>query len=429
MHVRSQSRLNPDSIFAGRTSEETIAQSTSSKEISESSENSHEDQIAEIQPFEELESTRKAGSGSALNQRAWSSAAHGTRFCAYDKTRQRFLSNQVDVCDSNPLILEVRLEGFVPGSGAALWFAPVCELPLTIFRFPVDLVYLDRNDAVLDAVESFPLSTSGSSKASAASVLVLTARTISSVGIQSGDQLILCSPEEMELFLSQPQSKDVLSAASSAAIQSINSNFPGEASVHENLSNLAGSNMPKVQDELIRKPVPGRAPQEAASPEAGSPSAVASSDEERRERLAQYSKKSWWRRFLAGEPPDPRLADRETIPGLIAYFFTGGASIPHPVRDISGNGIYVFTEERWYPDTVVRITLSDERDPSHEMSLTVHASVARADKDGVGLQFVLTNKKTQEQNIPAIGRDQEIIVTKEQLEAFVGRFKSSRGLR
>ena len=429
MRAQSRSRLIPELRTVDRALTEVNARSAFPEEISESSRNYHEDQLAKIRLFEELDTTRKTGSGSpTLNQSAWPPAAHGTRFCAYDRTRERFLSNQVDACDSNPLLLEVRLENFVPGSGAALWLAPVCELPLTIFRFPVDLVLLDRNYVVIDAVESFPLSSSGPSIASAASVLILTARTISSIGLQSGDQLILCGPEEMEMFLSQPRSKDAQLTAPSVAIQSIDSNFPGEASVQENRPHTAGGDPLKVQDQLTKKPAPERAPREAVFPEAGSSSAVASSDEVLEERQVQYSrKKSWWRRFLAGEPPDPREADRESIPGLIAYFFTGGAPIVHRVRDISTNGIYVFTNERWYPDTVVRITLSDEREPSRETTLTVHARVARGDKNGVGLQFVLTDKRTQEQNIPAIGRDQEIIVTKEQVEAFVKRFKSSRG--
>lgn len=428
MKVQRQSRSTRELLLVDRTLEKTITRPASNKEFSETSENYHEDQLAEIRWLKELEKSRKAASGTAvLSRDIWQPAPQGARFCAYNRTRQRFLSNQVDICDADPNILEVRLASFVPGAGTALWVTPQGELPLTIFRFPVDLVYLDRNYAVHDTVESFPLSTSGPSKVFAASVLILTARTISSVGIKRGDQLILCGSEEMELFLSQPQSSGTQDATPPATVQSEAINFAIEAPAHENLPDKAGGDPPQARDQLLQTYEPERKSEEPAAPETEYPSVDAGFKESRKERQVQYSnKKSWWRRFLAGEPPDPRAADRETIPGLIAYFFTGGAPIVHRLRDISADGIYVFTRERWYPDTIIRITLSDEREPSNEMSLTVNARVARADDDGVGLQFVLTDKRNQTQNIPAMGRDLETVVTKEQLEAFVGRFKSSR---
>jgi hypothetical protein len=144
------------------------------------------------------------------------------------------------------------------------------------------------------------------------------------------------------------------------------------------------------------------------------------------ERLERFTnKKSWWRRFLAGEPPDPRSSPREPIPGLVAYFFTGGAPTPHLVRDISKDGIYVITKERWYPDTLLRITLSDERDPSADLSLTLHARVARAGSDGVGFEFVLFEKQDLDESITSQVEDQTLLVGRAQFEKFLKRFKSA----
>jgi hypothetical protein len=78
---------------------------------------------------------------------------------------------------------------------------------------------------------------------------------------------------------------------------------------------------------------------------------------------------------------------------LAAYFFTGGMPSAHGIRDISSTGLYVFTEERWYLGTVIRITLTDLRHPTAERSCTVNAKVVRWGNDGVGCQFVLKNKK------------------------------------
>ncbi len=144
------------------------------------------------------------------------------------------------------------------------------------------------------------------------------------------------------------------------------------------------------------------------------------------ERQESFSKrKSWWRRFLAGEPPDPRSSQREVIPGLVAHFFTGGAPKAHPVRNISKDGIYVITKERWYPDTLLRITLSDERDPSADMSITLHARVARAGSDGVGFEFVLFEKQDLDETITSQVEDQTMLVGKAQFEKFLKRFKSA----
>jgi hypothetical protein len=105
--------------------------------------------------------------------------------------------------------------------------------------------------------------------------------------------------------------------------------------------------------------------------------------------------KGWLKRLLSPDPPDARRAPRESLPGLAAYFFTGGDSVAHGVRDISSTGFYVFTEERWYPGTVIRMTLTDRRKPTAERSITVNASVVRCGNDGVGLQFVFQDGKNQ----------------------------------
>jgi hypothetical protein len=99
--------------------------------------------------------------------------------------------------------------------------------------------------------------------------------------------------------------------------------------------------------------------------------------------------RNWFLRLLVGEPPDPRGTSREALPGLIAYFFTGGTPVAHAVQDISESGLYIITKERWYKGTVVRITLTDRRNPIFERSITVNAKVVRWGRDGAGLEFIL----------------------------------------
>ena len=56
--------------------------------------------------------------------------------------------------------------------------------------------------------------------------------------------------------------------------------------------------------------------------------------------------------------PDPRKSPRVPAPALAVYFWTGGVPQAHGIRDISATGLYVVTEERWYPGTVVRMTIT-----------------------------------------------------------------------
>jgi hypothetical protein len=83
------------------------------------------------------------------------------------------------------------------------------------------------------------------------------------------------------------------------------------------------------------------------------------------------------------------------LPGLIAYFFTGGNPVAQEVRDISATGIYIITNERWYPGTVIRVTLTDRDHPTADRTLTVNAQAVRWGKDGVGLELVLEKEAQQ----------------------------------
>jgi hypothetical protein len=92
-------------------------------------------------------------------------------------------------------------------------------------------------------------------------------------------------------------------------------------------------------------------------------------------------------------PRDRRRADRQSLPGLIAYYFTGGSPEPHKISNISVTGFYLHTDERWMPGTVVRMTLqrvgSKGDDPSD--TITVNSKIIRWGTDGEGFEFILTD--------------------------------------
>ena len=48
-----------------------------------------------------------------------------------------------------------------------------------------------------------------------------------------------------------------------------------------------------------------------------------------------------------------RRAVRFPTPGLVAYYWTGGASRSYHVGDMSATGLFLLTKERWAPGTLI----------------------------------------------------------------------------
>jgi Flp pilus assembly protein TadG len=85
-----------------------------------------------------------------------------------------------------------------------------------------------------------------------------------------------------------------------------------------------------------------------------------------------------------------RKAERKDVPEVVAHYWDGGAPAAHTIRDLSECGLYVVTEQRWYPGTIVTMTLQrkDSFEGEADRSITVKSKVVRAGEDGVALVFV-----------------------------------------
>ncbi len=145
----------------------------------------------------------------------------------------------------------------------------------------------------------------------------------------------------------------------------------------------------------------------------------------RRRQWTNDAHKNWLLRLLGVEGRDPRKMPRESLPGLVAYFFTGGAPTPHAVRDISMSGLYLVTYERWYKGTVVQMTLTDRHRSTQERSLTLYAQAVRLGSDGVGFRFVVEedrrrNGRVIDLFVPTNGIDRP------QVGRFLRRFKTTQ---
>jgi PilZ domain len=98
--------------------------------------------------------------------------------------------------------------------------------------------------------------------------------------------------------------------------------------------------------------------------------------------------KKWFEQWFS---KDRRRAARQPLPGLVAHYWTGSVSVGKGVGDISSTGLYLLTEERWYPGTMIKITLQrtgKAGENTEDRTIIVHTKVVRSGPDGVGLAFV-----------------------------------------
>jgi hypothetical protein len=289
------------------------------------------------------------------------------RLCAYNQTRECFLGLEVASADLSLAELKVLLGKIALKSGEGLWMEPFRGIPDTTMRVPLDLLYLDADCRVIETVESFPTFHANSSSSLAASVLALPTHSIYSSQTQPGDQLVLCVAEEMQQRLEQFFSANsAAGGVQSSVLSRAKTPWSGASDVAE-LADLSTKERPK-----------------------SSPPKEISPSQSKTGNVSQPMSwlERWW--SAGSRKPELRKAPREPLPGLSAYYWTGAAPKAHSVRDISSTGLYVVTEERWYPGTLVLMTLQEEDggENSAERAISVHSRAVRWGNDGVGLQFI-----------------------------------------
>ena len=339
------------------------------------------------------------------------------RLCAYNQTRECFLGLEVDGADLSLAKLKDRIASLALKSGEGLWLTPFRGLPEWGIRVPLDLLYLDRDCRVIDVVESYPVFRANASTPQPASVLALPTHSIYSSQTQLGDQLVLCVAEEMQQRLERSTGPGSMASAVpappavSGPIPIGNGKRGAGAHSHPPVAptQKPGAPTPIVQSAVLLREKPLWS---------GGPGLLElenrSEDEQTRttqthlmgliqpEMTDVRPPRSWLERWWS---PDPRKAPREHAPGLAAYYWTGGPPEAHPIRDISATGLYVITEERWYPGTLVLMTLQNTAfgEEVAERTVCVHSRAVRWGKDGVGLQFVL-QKESDDSSMAAADR-------------------------
>jgi hypothetical protein len=326
------------------------------------------------------------------------------KLCAYNQTRECFLGLEVAASDISFGNLKERMDTLALKSGEGLWLIPFRGLPETGSRTPLDLLYLDEDCRVIEVVESYPTFRVGALSPKPASVLALPTHSIYSSQSQAGDQLVLCAAEEMQQRLDRfanPVSSSQQRPPSPAGV------LQGAVLLREKPLWSGGPGVLELEDRS-RDDRPGsEKPHLMTVAQPGTKTFKAP--------------KSWLERWWS---PDPRRAPRDVSPGLAAYYWTGGAPKASDIRDISSSGLYVVTEERWYPGTLVLMTLqkTDSGEETAERTVCVHSRAVRWGNDGVGLQFVLPKSNEVQRGGDRLSH----VADKKELDRFLQRLRAEK---
>lgn len=317
------------------------------------------------------------------------------KYGVYNQSRESFLSLGVVMADTAAMQLKVLMENLSIKSDSGLWLTPFRGVPATKGLKPVDLIYLDEENRVLQAIESFPNYAIEPTREQPASALILAGHTIFSSQTQPGDMLLICPADEMQAHLSGTPRGTGSKAASS-----------GDWSGGAKPSSVAVIEAPVETDRTTELQM---AHQRLVDKDTSDADA--------------FQNASWFIKFLRWLSTDRRGSRRHPLPGLVAYYWTGGAPQAFHIADISTQGLYLLTDERWFPGTMILMTLqrtnTDGDDPDDFIS--VLTKVIRWGTDGVGLSFVPSNTVDLNSGEPL----PETGVGKKALHRFIQRTQTS----
>jgi len=242
-------------------------------------------------------------------------------YCIYNATNECFLSLGTRLgCDwLAPFKRWFRRD--IGSLDEGYWLAPIARAKTLGILSRHNVIHLDDHHKVVDIHESFVMQRLVPRRAGARSLLILPEHTIRASNTQAGNQLVICSPEDMEAWL---------------------------------------------RKGLELKDEPGQKAPEITSID------------------------SLNHRRPVNQAPDKRLKERRKIPSLCAHYLHSGAMAWNRIRDISGSGLYLVTEERWPVGMRVTMTLEplDTQNAETAIPILVHLKVTRWGTDGLGLEFI-----------------------------------------
>ena len=118
----------------------------------------------------------------------------------FNLTRQCFVSLGISVADTHTARLRGLLGRMRLQSDEGLWVVPCQGIHTFGLLFPIDVIYLNANQRVIHLIEHLGPFRFSRIRMDGSSVLQVPTRTIYSSNTQVGDELLICSPEEMETY-------------------------------------------------------------------------------------------------------------------------------------------------------------------------------------------------------------------------------------
>ena len=128
-------------------------------------------------------------------------------YCVFNRNRESFLGLRV----ASPDTLMMRLRGLLgrirltPEDG--IWLNPSSGIHTIGMLFAIDLIYLDAARRVIHLVEHLGPGRISPIRLKCASILELPSRTIYSSNTQIGDELLICTPQEIEALCDRNREK------------------------------------------------------------------------------------------------------------------------------------------------------------------------------------------------------------------------------
>jgi uncharacterized membrane protein (UPF0127 family) len=123
-----------------------------------------------------------------------------TLYCAFNVTRQSFISIGVTVAGTPFARLRGLLGKMRMRSDEAVWVVPSHGIHTIGLRFAIDVLYLDAEKRVVYAIENLRPLRIPPMRWNCASVLELPARSIFDSGTHVGDQLLIGSPQDLNRY-------------------------------------------------------------------------------------------------------------------------------------------------------------------------------------------------------------------------------------
>lgn len=214
-------------------------------------------------------------------------------------------------------------------ANGGIWLKPYRGIPRVSWMPELDIVYLDEQFQVIRSIEGYRQATMNLPEMKASSALVLPSGRLSAARIQFGDQL--------ELHDVATGTRLTVPVASGEPAEDV----PREAAEHaKGLKGLWGHLFKSREQEPTR------------------------------------------------DSAERRRAPRHAIPGTLAYFAMGSPR-PCEVANISTEGFYVRTDDRWSQGTSLLVGLQITSPGSHglEAAISVQSRVVRFGQDGVGFAY------------------------------------------